>query len=107
MDITKVQITLYDSGKTKGFASITFDDEFVVTGFKVLEGPSGLWVANPNSKQKEEYKDTAFPITQPFRQVIQTKVLEQYHAKQGTYEPQVEVVQERPTIDVSEDDLPF
>ena len=68
MKITKVQLVKGDWGKTKAMVSITFDDCFVVSGLRVVEGEKGAFVSMPNRKTAEgEYKDTAFPITKEFR----------------------------------------
>ncbi|MCI0474008.1 MAG: SpoVG family protein, partial [Ignavibacteria bacterium] len=41
MNITEVRITLRNEEKLKAFASITFDDCFVVRGLKVINGSQG------------------------------------------------------------------
>ncbi len=38
MQITEVKVTLRDEDKLKAFASITFDDAFVIRGLKVISG---------------------------------------------------------------------
>jgi stage V sporulation protein G len=38
------------SGKTKAFASVVFDDIVEVKGFKVIEGANGLFVSMPSQK---------------------------------------------------------
>ncbi|MCK9554682.1 septation protein SpoVG family protein [bacterium] len=52
MEITEVRITLKGSedGKLKAFATITFDNAFVVRDLKVIEGKKGLFVAMPSRK---------------------------------------------------------
>ena len=79
MNITQVKVTKLTDSKTLAFASITFDECFVVTGLKVLNGKNGLWVAMPNRKKDEEYIDTAFPITKEFRQTVIDAVLNEYN----------------------------
>ena len=84
MKITKVQLTKGDWGKTKAMVSVTFDDCFVVSGLKVLEGEKGAFVSMPNRKTAEgEYKDTCFPITKEFRQELIDAVLKEYGAESG------------------------
>ena len=55
MEITEVRIFLRESEdkKLKAFATITFDDSFVVRNIKVIEGNKGLFVAMPSRKIKE------------------------------------------------------
>ena len=113
MNITNTKIYKLTDSKTLALASITLDNEFVVSGLKVLNGKNGLWVAFPNRKDnKGEYHDICFPITKEARQGIITTVLDKYNAEVEPHEIYENVSesfnkQEEPTIDVVEDDLPF
>lgn len=55
MEITEVRIVLKDSPdkKLKAYATVTFDDVFVVRNIKVIEGSSGLFIAMPSRKVKQ------------------------------------------------------
>jgi len=55
MEITEVRISLRDSeGKRlKAYATVTFDNSFVVRNIKVIEGNNGLFVAMPARKVKQ------------------------------------------------------
>ena len=55
MEITEVRIFSKESDdkKLKAFATITFDDCFVVRNIKIIEGTKGLFVAMPSRKIKE------------------------------------------------------
>ena len=52
MKITEVRVFPVESkdGKLKAFATMTFDDWFVVRNVKVIQGNSGLFVAMPSRK---------------------------------------------------------
>ena len=100
MNITSVKVYPYDNGATKGFASITFDDCFVVTGLTIIEGKNGLFVSMPSKKVKEEYKDICFPLNKEFRQDIQDAVLKEYGGEQKDDEFY-------PIDDEDSDSLPF
>jgi len=54
MEITEVRIFLKDSPdkKLKAYATVTFDNAFVVRNIKVIEGGSGLFIAMPSRKLK-------------------------------------------------------
>jgi stage V sporulation protein G len=119
MEITEVRVFLKDSPdkKLKAYATVTFDNAFVVRNIKVIEGTSGLFIAMPSRKVKQpcakcgfknesrskycnqcggqlavatrpmdqdsrdaqaEHKDIAHPITQPFREYLQKRILEAY-----------------------------
>ncbi len=55
MEITEVKIFKKENKdkKLKAFATITFDDCFVVRDLKVIEGSKGLFVAMPSRRVKE------------------------------------------------------
>jgi len=55
MEITEVKIFLKDSPdkKLKAYATVTFDNAFVVRNIKVIEGSTGLFIAMPSRKVKE------------------------------------------------------
>ena len=85
MKITKVQLVKGDWGKTKAMVSVTFDDCFVVSGLKVVEGEKVNFVSMPNRKIADgEYKDTCFPITKEFREELIQAVLKEYGTESGT-----------------------
>lgn len=49
MEITEVRIKMADGNdeRLRAFCSITFDNSFVVRDIKIIDGPSGLFVAMP------------------------------------------------------------
>jgi len=54
MEITEVRISLREgeSKRLKAYATVTFDNSFVVRNIKVVEGSQGLFVAMPARKMK-------------------------------------------------------
>lgn len=54
MEVTEVRILLKNRDKTnrrlKAYATVTFDDVFVVRNIKIIEGKEGLFVAMPSRK---------------------------------------------------------
>lgn len=84
MKITNIKIfENKNDSKLKAFASIELDNEFVVTGLRVVDGKNGLFVSMPQSKDKEEnWYDIAFPVTKEGRSQIQDKVLKEYETTQ-------------------------
>ena len=55
MEITEVRIFLKESPdkKLKAYATVTFDNAFVVRNIKVIEGKTGLFIAMPSRKIKQ------------------------------------------------------
>lgn len=54
MEITEVRVILRDSPdkKLKAYATVTFDNAFVVRNIKIIEGTTGLFIAMPSRKVK-------------------------------------------------------
>lgn len=81
MEITDVRVFPVDEDKLKGYATITFDDCFVVRDLKIISGTNGLFVAMPSKKRKDgTYRDIAHPLNSEMRTAIETKVLEAYRS---------------------------
>ena len=65
-----------------GFASVKFNDCFVVENLKIIQGSKGLFVGMPSAPDgKGGYRETAKPITKEFREELNAAVLEAYEAK--------------------------
>lgn len=80
MTISDVQIRkTIAEGKLKAYATVTFDDCFVLHNVKLVEGEKGIFVAMPSRRTKTgAYKDIAHPITPEFRSALQEKILSAY-----------------------------
>ena len=79
MEITDVKIFAVSEKRVKAYASIVFDDCFIVRDLKVIHGDSKLFVAMPSKKMKDgSYRDTVHPLNNTTRQKIEASVLEAY-----------------------------
>ena len=79
MEITDVRVFPVEEEKLKGYATITFDDCFVVRDLKIISGTSGLFVAMPSKQRKDgTYRDIAHPLNSDMRAAIEKKVLDAY-----------------------------
>jgi len=79
MEITDVKVIPVDDEKLKAFVSIVFDQSFVVTDIKIINGPKGLFVSMPSKKRKDgTFKDIAHPLNNQMRQYLEEKVLAVY-----------------------------
>ncbi len=82
MDITGVKIYPVSEKKVKAYASIIFDECFIVRDLKVIDGDSKLFVAMPSKKMKDgTYRDTAHPLNTAMRQMIESRVLDAFHSQ--------------------------
>ncbi|GAB4368776.1 MAG: septation regulator SpoVG [Deltaproteobacteria bacterium] len=80
MRLTEVKVfPVSDDEKLKAYATIVFDDCFVVRDLKIIHGNSGLFVAMPSKKKKDgTYRDTAHPLNNETRRMIEDAVLGEY-----------------------------
>jgi stage V sporulation protein G len=82
VEITEVRITLKNEEKLKAFANITFDNEFVVRGLKVICGAQGYFVSMPSRRKKDgSFQDLAHPITNDLRKKIEDRVLDAFEGE--------------------------
>lgn len=82
MQVTDVKVFPVNEERLKAYATITFDDCFVVRDLKIIQGAQGLFVAMPSKKRKDgTFKDTAHPLNAETRDMIENRVLEVFHAE--------------------------
>ncbi len=83
MEITEVKVfPVKDNDKLKAYASIVFDDCFVVRDLRIISGTTGLFVAMPSRKRKDgTFRDTAHPLNMETRDKIEKTILEMYEQK--------------------------
>lgn len=75
-------------GNVRAFAKIVLNDQFIVSGVKVIESGSGLFVGFPQelSTDGNTYYDVCFPTTVELRRYISNIVLDQYSLTQSVSE---------------------
>ncbi|HTM00106.1 MAG TPA: septation regulator SpoVG [Candidatus Omnitrophota bacterium] len=84
LEITEVRIALRDDDKLKAFASMTFNDAFVVRGLKIIEGTNGMFVAMPSRKKPDgTFQDIAHPINNESREFIESRILSEYEKERA------------------------
>ena len=82
VEITEVRISLRNEDKLKAFASVTFDNSFVVRGLKVINGSQGFFVSMPSRRHKDgTYRDIAHPINNEMRKLIEDRVLDSFESE--------------------------
>lgn len=82
MEITEITVTLRNEDKLKAFVNVTFDNQFVVRGMKVIKSSNGFFVSMPSRRMPDgTFRDIAHPITKEFREFIEKKILEKYNEK--------------------------
>jgi stage V sporulation protein G len=82
VEITDVNIYLVNGEKLKAYATVIFDDAFVVRDMKIIHGNNGLFVAMPNKKTKDgTFRDVAHPLNKEMRKTIEESVLNHYKSQ--------------------------
>ena len=82
MDITEVRVVLKNEPKLKAFASITFDDCFVIRGLKIISGAEGYFVSMPSRRRRNgTFQDLAHPINNDMRKKIEDSVLDAFETE--------------------------
>jgi len=77
--ITEVRVSLCNEERLKAFANITFDDEFVIRGLKVIKGHNGYFVSMPSRRRSDgTYQDIAHPINNEMRTRLEEAVMAAY-----------------------------
>ena len=79
MKITEVRIRRTKKASVKAYASICFDDCFLVHDIRIIKGPAGLFISFPNVTQSDgTQRDIAFPVNAETRRMIEQAVLWEY-----------------------------
>jgi stage V sporulation protein G len=87
MEVTEVRVFPVDEEKLKAYVTITIDNCFVVRDLKVIKGNNGFFVAMPSKKRKDgTFRDTAHPLNNETREMIESKVLAEYEKEIGRME---------------------
>ncbi|MFQ5701688.1 MAG: septation regulator SpoVG [Acidobacteriota bacterium] len=80
MQVTDVRVFPVEEEKLKAFVSVIFDDCFVVSDIKIINGTNGLFISMPSKKRKNgTFRDIAHPLNNETRKMIETKILAKYN----------------------------
>jgi stage V sporulation protein G len=82
MKVTEVRINPAKGGKVRAFASVVFDDCFIVNDLRVIEGREGqVFVTMPARKTRNgQMRDIAHPLNSETREQIEGHVLAEYES---------------------------
>ena len=84
MEVTEVKVFPVNEEKLKGYATITFDNCFVVRDLKIISGETSLFVAMPSKKKKDgTFKDIAHPLNNETRGMIEKAIIAEYEKEIG------------------------
>lgn len=80
MKITEVKVyPVEDGGRLKAYATLVFDDSFIVRDLKVIEGDSDLFVSMPSRRRKDgTFRDIVHPLNTQMRADLEQQVIGEY-----------------------------
>ena len=81
MEITEVKVFLArEEGRLKAYATIVFDNSFIIRYLKVIEGNKGLFVSMPSRKRKDgTFRDLVHPLNAETRQMIEDTIVKEFN----------------------------
>lgn len=80
MKITEVKVYLTkEDGRLKAYATIVFDNDFIIRDLKVIEGDKGLFVSMPSRRRRDgTFRDIVHPLNSDTRKRIEDSVIAEY-----------------------------
>ena len=80
MEITEVKVfPAKGGGRLKAYATVVFDNCFIVRDLKIIEGHKGLFVSMPSRKRKDgTFRDIVHPLNSEMRSGLESRVIEEY-----------------------------
>ncbi len=88
MEITEVKVfSAKDGGRLKAYATVVFDNCFIIRDLKIIEGTKGLFVSMPSRKRKDgTFRDIVHPLNSETRQIIEDRVISEFNNAVGSLE---------------------
>lgn len=79
MKITEVKVyPVQDSGRLKAYATMVFDDAFIIRDLKIIEGDNGLFVSMPSRRRKDGFRDIVHPLNSDTRKEVEDAIIEEF-----------------------------
>lgn len=85
MQITEVKVyPVKENGRLKAYATIVFDNNFIIRDLKIIEGDKGFFVSMPSRRRKDgSFRDIVHPLNSDTRTMIENMVVEEYKRSNG------------------------
>ena len=81
MKITEVKVFPTEKNdKLKAYATIVFENSFIVRDLKIIEGLKGLFVSMPSRRRKDgTFRDIVHPLNSDTRKLIEESIIKEYN----------------------------
>jgi stage V sporulation protein G len=78
--ITEVKVfPARENGKLKAYATIVFENCFIIRDLKVIEGEKGYFVSMPSRRRKDgTFRDIVHPLNSEMRQMVEDFIIKEY-----------------------------
>ena len=79
MEITEIKVYPAKEGRLRAYATMVFDNCFIVRDLKVIKSDKGMFVSMPSRRKKDgSFKDIVHPLNSETRKTIEQKIIEEY-----------------------------
>ncbi|MCX5922147.1 MAG: septation regulator SpoVG [Candidatus Dependentiae bacterium] len=80
MTITEVKVyPAKESGRLKAYATVVFDNCFIVRDLKIIEGHKGFFVSMPSRRRNDgTFRDIVHPLNADTRKLIEDSIVNEY-----------------------------
>ena len=103
MEITQVRVFPVEDEKLKAFVSVIFDDCFVVSDIKIIEGQQGLFISMPSKKRKNgTFRDIAHPLNNETRRRFEEEIIASYREELEGSEAALSPLRDLTELDAAE-----
>ncbi len=81
MKITEVKVypAKENGSRLKGYATLVFEDSFIIRDLKIIEGDKGFFVSMPSRRRKDgTFRDIVHPLNSETRRIIEDMIVQEY-----------------------------
>jgi len=80
MTITEVKVyPAKESGRLKAYATVVFDNCFIVRDLKIIEGHKGFFVSMPSRRRNDgTFRDIVHPLNSETRKLIEDGIINEF-----------------------------
>lgn len=81
MEITEVKVypAKENGSRLKAYATVVFDNSFIIRDLKVIEGDKGFFVSMPSRRRKDgTFRDIVHPLNSEMRKTIEDTIIKEY-----------------------------
>ena len=78
MEITEIKVYPANEGKLKAYATMVFDNCFIVRDLKIIKSEKGMFVSMPSRRRKDGFRDIVHPLNSETRKMVEDSIVEEF-----------------------------